>query len=238
MILPDTSNRPVRVRFAPSPTGSLHIGGLRTALFNWLFARHYNGKFILRIEDTDQKRFDPTALQTLTEALRWAGLQWDEGPEVGGAYGPYVQSERLEHYQQWASWLLENGKAYKCFCTSERLAEVKKEQEAKGLPRGYDRHCRTLTPQEITRNEADGVPAVIRFKMPREGKTVIQDLIQGDVEFDNAAQTDTVLLKSDGFPTYHLAHVVDDYLMEISHVMRANEWLPSAPLHIQLWGAF
>lgn len=228
----------MRVRFAPSPTGSLHIGGLRTALFNWLFARHHNGKFILRIEDTDQKRFDPTALETLIEALRWAGLHWDEGPEVGGPYGPYVQSERLKHYQQWANWLVENGKAYKCFCTPERLKQVNREKEKRGEQPGYDRHCRYLTLEQIAGREAQGQSFVIRFKMPLDGETVVQDLIRGEVSFDNSTQQDMVLLKSDGFPTYHLAYVVDDHLMEISHVMRAIEWFPSFPLHVQLWRAF
>ncbi len=230
--------RPVRVRFAPSPTGSLHIGGLRTALFNWLFARHYNGKFILRIEDTDQKRFDPTALDTLKEALQWAGLQWDEGPGVEGDFGPYVQSERLGHYQQWADWLVANGKAYKCYCTPERLKQVNEEKEARNEPKGYDRHCRNLTEAERDTYEAQGIKPVIRFKMPLDGQTIGHDLIRGDVTFANDKLQDTVLLKSDGFPTYHLANVVDDHLMEISHVMRANEWLPSFPLHIQLWEAF
>ena len=236
-MLTDTT-RPVRVRFAPSPTGSLHIGGLRTALFNWMFARHYGGKFILRIEDTDQKRYDPTALQTLTEALRWAGLQWDEGPEVGGAYGPYVQSERLEQYQHWAQWLVENGKAYKCFCTPERLQQVNKEKEARKELPGYDRHCRNLTPEQVAEQEAQGLKPVIRFKMPLNGQTIVPDTLRGDVVFENETQQDTIILKSDGFPTYHLAHVVDDHLMEISHVLRANEWLPSAALHVQLWQAF
>ncbi len=233
-----TDSRPVRVRFAPSPTGSLHIGGLRTALFNWLFARHHHGSFILRIEDTDQKRFDPTALQTLIEALRWAGLQWDEGPEVGGEFGPYVQSERLEHYQRWANWLVENDKAYRCFCTPERLAQVNKEKTERGEQPGYDRFCRHLTPAQAGEKAAAGEKYVIRFKMPLEGETVVQDQIRGEVRFDNKLQQDMVILKSDGFPTYHLAHVVDDHLMQISHVMRANEWLPSYPLHAQLWWAF
>lgn len=234
----DSSTRPVRVRFAPSPTGSLHIGGLRTALFNWLFARHSGGKFILRIEDTDQKRYDPDALRSLTEALRWAGLDWDEGPEVGGDYGPYVQSERLEFYQRYAQQLVDEGKAYRCYCTSERLQQVNKEKEARKETPGYDRHCRYLTPDQIAENEAKGLKSVIRFKMPLDGQTVIQDVVRGEVVFENAGQQDSVLLKSDGFPTYHLAHVVDDHLMEISHVMRAIEWLPSAPLHVQLWMAF
>ncbi|MEZ4667753.1 MAG: glutamate--tRNA ligase [Anaerolineae bacterium] len=237
-MVPHSSMRPVRVRFAPSPTGSLHIGGLRTALFNWLFARHQGGKFILRIEDTDQKRFDPTALTTLTEALRWAGLQWDEGPEVGGEFGPYVQSERLEHYQKWANWLVENEKAYKCFCTPERLKQVNEDKEVRGEPKGYDRNCRNLSAEEAASKEANGESYVIRFKMPLDGKTVVTDAVRGEVSFDNATQQDLVLLKSDGFPTYHLAHVVDDYLMQISHVMRAIEWFPSYPFHVQLWVAF
>ncbi len=234
----NASSNPARVRFAPSPTGSLHIGGLRTALFNWLYARHTNGQFVLRIEDTDQKRFDPTALDTLTEALRWAGLQWDEGPEVGGPYGPYMQSERLEHYQEWANWLVENGKAYKCYCTPERLQQVNREKEARKEPSGYDRHCRNLTPEQQAEYEAQGLIPVIRFKMPLDGQTVTHDFIRGEVIFDNDTLQDMVILKSDGYPTYHLAHVVDDHLMKISHVMRANEWLSSFPLHVQLWKAF
>jgi glutamyl-tRNA synthetase len=234
----NTPTRPVRVRFAPSPTGSLHIGGLRTALFNWLYARHYGGQFILRIEDTDQKRYDPTALDTLKEALQWAGLQWDEGPDVGGAYGPYVQSERLEHYQQWANWLVEHDLAYKCYCTPERLQQVNEEKRARNEPSGYDRHCRNLTAEQRAAYEAEGRKPVIRFKMPLDGQTIANDWIRGEVSFDNSVLQDTVILKSDGFPTYHLAHVVDDHLMEISHVMRANEWLSSFPLHVQLWRAF
>jgi glutamyl-tRNA synthetase len=230
----DSTSRPVRVRFAPSPTGSLHIGGLRTALFNWLFARHNKGTFILRIEDTDQTRFDPTALQTLTEALRWAGLDWDEGPEVGGSYGPYVQSERLALYQKWAKWLLDNGKAYKAYETPE---ELKKMRDDMKLP-GYNRQHRDLTPEQQAKFEAEGRPYVVRFKMPLEGETVAQDAVRGEVCFENDKQQDTILLKADGFPTYHLAHVVDDHFMEISHVMRAVEWLPSLPVHWQLWEAF
>jgi glutamyl-tRNA synthetase len=234
----DDSARPVRVRFAPSPTGSLHIGGLRTALFNWLFARHYNGSFILRIEDTDQKRFDPSALQTLMEALRWAGLQWDEGPEVGGDYGPYVQSERLSIYQEWARWLVEHDKAYYAYETPEELAKARAEAEAQNLPRGYNRAHRNLTDEERAAFEREGRPRVVRLKMPLDGVTQVPDLIHGEVSFDNSTQQDAVLLKADGFPTYHLAHVVDDYLMKISHVLRAVEWMPSLPVHWQLWQAF
>lgn len=233
-----TDPKPVRTRFAPSPTGSLHIGGLRTALFNWLFARHHHGQFVLRIEDTDQKRYDPNALQTLIEALRWAGVDWDEGPDIGGPYAPYVQSERLALYQQWANWLVEQGKAYRSYETAEELEQMRKEQEARKLPPGYNRAHRDLTPEQRAAFEAEGRSYVIRFAMPLEGETVINDLVHGEVKFENARQQDMVILKSDGFPTYHLAHVVDDHFMEISHVMRAVEWLPSLPLHVQLWKAF
>lgn len=234
----DSTAHPVRTRFAPSPTGSLHIGGLRTALFNWLFARHHGGTFILRIEDTDQKRYDPTALDTLMEALHWAGLEWDEGPQVGGAYGPYIQSERLALYQQWARWLVENDRAYYCYCSTERLHQVNEEKKARQEPTGYDRHCRSLTPEQRAAYEAQGIVPVIRFKMPLDGQTVVQDVIRGEVRFDNQLQQDAVLLKADGFPTYHLAYVIDDHFMEISHVMRAIEWFPSFPLHVQIWQAF
>ncbi|MCU0463854.1 MAG: glutamate--tRNA ligase [Anaerolineae bacterium] len=232
----------VRTRFAPSPTGSLHIGGLRTALWAWLFARHHGGKFILRIEDTDQKRFDPTALQTLMEALRWIGIDWDEGPEVGGEYGPYVQSERLDHYQKWAQWLVDHDHAYHCYCSSERLAQVTKDKQAAGLPPGYDRRCRFASPEERERLAAEcaaeGRKPVIRLKMPLDGETRFTDLVRGEVVFENKDVQDAVILKADGFPTYHLAVVIDDHLMQISHVTRAIEWLPSAPLHVRLWQAF
>jgi len=230
--------RPVRTRFAPSPTGPLHIGGARSALFGWLFARHHNGRFILRIEDTDQSRFDPDSLRLITDGLRWLGIVWDEGPDIGGPYGPYVQSERLALYQEWANWLVEHDRAYRCYCTSERLEQVNKEKQARGEQPGYDRHCRNLSDEERARNEAEGKPFVIRLKVPLEGQTIAQDIVLGEVKVDNSTLQDIVLLKSDGFPTYHLAHVVDDHFMEISHVTRANEWLPSLPLHILLWQAF
>lgn len=232
--------KPVRVRFAPSPTGPMHIGGVRTALFNWLFARHHQGQFILRIEDTDQKRYVEGALELITEGLRWLGLDWDEGPEVGGPYGPYIQSERLERYQQWANWLVEQGKAYRCYCTEERLTRVREIAEKSGRRlQGYDRHCRNLSEEERQRlHDETGGEYVIRFKMPLEGQTVIHDLLRGDITFDNQELNDLVLLKSDGFPTYHLANVVDDHSMEISHIMRAEEWIPTAPIHKQLYMAF
>jgi len=234
----DIIERPVRTRFAPSPTGPLHIGGVRSALFGWLFARHHGGQFILRIEDTDQKRFVEGSIEYIINSLRWLGMDWDEGPDIGGDYGPYVQSERLEHYQKWANWLLEQGKAYKCFATSEELEEMNRQRKLRGEPPGYDRRYRNTPPEEVEKLEAQGRAYVIRFKMPLEGITKAHDLVQGDVGFENAKLQDIVLLKSDGFPTYHLAHIIDDYLMQISHVTRANEWLPSLPMHIQIWQAF
>ncbi len=230
--MPESSGRPVRVRFAPSPTGYLHIGGARTALFNWLFARKHGGSFILRIEDTDQKRYVPESEQDIMESLRWLGLHWDEGPDIGGPYGPYRQSERSALYREWAEWLVEHGHAYRCNCSPERLAEVRQRQLAAGQKPGYDRHCRDLNlgPQ-------DG-PYVIRFKMPLDGETVVHDVIRGDIVFQNADLEDLVLLKSDGLPTYHLANVVDDHFMAISHILRADEWIATAPLHKQLYAAF
>jgi len=232
-------NLPVRVRFAPSPTGPMHIGGVRTALFNWLFARHHGGKFILRIEDTDQKRFDPDALRLITDGLRWLGIDWDEGPEVGGEYGPYIQSERLALYQQWANWLVDQGQAYRCYCTEDRLKALREQQREGTGERGYDRRCRYLTPEERERLHAEtGGQYVIRFKMPVEGSTTVHDLLRGDITFDHSQLQDLVLLKSDGYPTYHLANVVDDHFMQISHILRAEEWIPTAPVHKNLYDGF
>lgn len=228
----------VRVRFAPSPTGYLHIGGARTALFNWMFARKHGGDFILRIEDTDQKRFVEGAVDNLLKSLRWLGLDWDEGPDVGGDYGPYIQSERTELYQKWANYLLEKGHAYKDFTTKEELIEMRAYQRANGLPLGYDRRHRDLTPDQVAELEAKGLGYTIRFKAPLDGETVIPDLLRGDITFDNSQIQDNVLLKSDGFPTYHLANVVDDHFMQITHIMRAEEWISSAPLHKHLYDAF
>lgn len=228
----------VRVRFAPSPTGYLHIGGTRTALFNWMFARKHGGDFILRIEDTDQKRYVDGSVEYITESLRWLGIDWDEGPDVGGDYGPYTQSERTELYQTWAYWLLENGYAYKDFTTAEELIEMRAYQKANKLPQGYDGRHRDLTSEQIAELEAQGRSYTIRFKAPREGNTVINDLIRGDIVIDNRQIQDNVLLKSDGFPTYHLANVVDDHFMQITHIMRGEEWISSAPLHSQLYAAF
>ncbi|ADN02379.1 glutamate--tRNA ligase [Spirochaeta thermophila] len=228
----------VRVRYAPSPTGLQHIGGLRTALFNYFFARSQGGTFILRIEDTDRERYDERALQDLFETFEWLGITWDEGPGKGGPYGPYFQSERKELYQEHARLLVEQGHAYRCFCTPERLEQLRKER-GKGRATGYDRHCRKLPPDEVERLLAEGRPHVIRFKVPVEGSTVFEDYLLGRVEYPNAdVNPDPVLLKSDGFPTYHLANVVDDHLMRITHILRAQEWIPSTPLHVLLYRAF
>ncbi len=227
----------VRVRFAPSPTGYLHIGGARTALFNYMFARGHGGQFILRIEDTDRKRYVEGAEQAIIDSLRWLGLDWDEGPEVGGDYGPYVQSERSELYQEWADWLVDNGHAYRCYCTAEELSEMREQQLANKQPLGYDRRCRTLSAEQRAAKEAEGLSYVIRFAMPLEGETVIPDAIRGDIVVANSQVQDSVLLKSDGLPTYHLANVVDDHFMEITHILRADEWISTAPLHINLYAA-
>ncbi|MDQ7034951.1 MAG: glutamate--tRNA ligase [Anaerolineae bacterium] len=230
-------DKPVRTRFAPSPTGSIHIGGMRQALFSWLYARRHGGQFILRIEDTDQERFIEGSLNLIYEAFDWFDLDIDEGPRQGGEFGSYVQSERLELYQQWANWLLENGHAYKAFETPQELAQIREEREKMGKA-GYDGRARNLTTDEIAQFEAEGRKPVLRFKMPREGKTRTSDMIRGITEFDNSQLNDPVILKSDGFPTYHLAHVIDDHFMEISHITRGVEWLPSLPLHWNIFEAF
>lgn len=228
----------VRVRFAPSPTGYLHIGGARTALFNWMFARKHGGAFILRIEDTDQSRFVEGAVENLMASLRWLGLDWDEGPDVGGEFGPYVQSERLALYQKWAQYLLDEGFAYKDFTTKEELVEMRAYQKANGLPLGYDRRHRELSAADSAELEASGLSYTIRFKVPLDGTTTVNDLIRGDITFENSQLNDLVLLKSDGYPTYHLANVVDDHHMQITHIMRAEEWISTAPLHKLLYDAF
>jgi len=233
--MPDPS---VRVRFAPSPTGFLHIGGARTALFNWLFARHNGGSFILRIEDTDRTRFQPEALGDIMSSLRWLKMDWDEGPEVGGEYGPYVQSERLDSYGHYAQELMREDHAYHCYCSSERLEAMREEQVRNKQAFGYDRHCRYLTHQQRADYEAQGIVPVIRLAVPLEGATHFYDLIRGESTVENSTLDDLVLLKSDGFPTYHLANVIDDHLMKISHIMRADEWLPSVPRHVLLYQAF
>ncbi len=228
----------VRVRFAPSPTGAPHIGSLRTALFDWLWARHAGGKFILRVEDTDQKREVENGLELIMESLRFLGLDWDEGPDIGGAYGPYVQSQRLPLYQEHAKILLDKGAAYPCYCTPERLEQMRKEQQARGEPTRYDRRCRAYTPQERAAHERAGESKVVRLAVPLDGKTTLHDFVHGDLTIANKDVDDQVLVKSDGFPTYHLAVVVDDHLMKISHVMRADEWISSFPKHVLLYQAF
>lgn len=230
----------VRVRYAPSPTGMQHIGGVRTALFNYFFARANGGTFILRVEDTDRERSTDEALQDLYETLRWLGVEWDEGPVAGGPYGPYVQSERFALYKEYAQRLVDDGKAYRCYCTPERLEQVRERQVAeKSKQQGYDRHCRNLTEAERAELDARGLPSVIRLKVPLSGKTTFHDVLMGDITRRNDdVNPDPVLLKSDGFPTYHLANVIDDHLMGITHIMRAQEWIPSGPLHILLYEAF
>jgi len=228
----------VRVRFAPSPTGYLHVGGARTALFNYLFARHCNGTFILRIEDTDRSRYQEDALTEIYESLRWLGLEWDEGPQVGGNFGPYVQSERTDLYRKYTQQLIDEGKAYCCFCTPERLAEVRLEREKAKMATGYDRCCRNLSKEAEQDLLSRNVPYVVRFKIPDTRKVVFNDVIRGEIEYSSDILDDLVLLKSDGFPTYHLANVVDDHCMEISHVLRGDEWIASTPRHILIYEAF
>ncbi|MFC2020365.1 glutamate--tRNA ligase [Chloroflexota bacterium] len=229
--------KPVRVRFAPSPTGSPHVGNIRTAMYDWLFARHTGGKFILRIEDTDTARKVEGAVEVIMDSLRWLGLDWDEGPDIGGDYGPYFQSQRLERYQAAADRLLAQGDAYYCYCSQERLKEMRDEQTRRKQPPGYDRLCRELTPHQCADKKAEGIKPVVRFKMPLEGQTTYDDVIYGKVTFDLSTLDDFVILKSDGYPTYHLANVVDDSAMEISHVIRAEDWISSVPRHLQIYKA-
>jgi len=220
---------PVRVRFAPSPTGYPHLGNIRTALFNWLYARHSGGTFILRIEDTDQARKVEGAVEVILNSLQWMGMDWDEGP--------FYQSRHLDMYREYGEKLVNEGKAYYCYCSSARLDAMRQEQMKLKQPPGYDRHCRDLGRGKTEGGDSAVVP-VIRFKSPLEGRTVITDLIRGEVSFENSTLDDFVLLKSDGYPTYHLANIVDDHCMNISHVMRAEEWLSSTPRHVLLYAAF
>lgn len=228
----------VRVRFAPSPTGSPHIGNIRTAVYDWLFRQRHGGSFVVRIEDTDRARFVPTSLDELLDSLRWLGLQWDEGPEAGGEYGPYFQSERLVHYDKLVKQLIEQGDAYYCFCTSERLGEMRKAQEAAKLPTGYDRACLGCSKDDVQRKLDEGIPAVVRFRVPQDGTTSFHDVVRGEITFENRLLDDFVLLKSDGFPTYQFANVVDDHLMEITHIIRGEEWISSTPKHVLIYQAF
>jgi glutamyl-tRNA synthetase len=233
----------VRVRLAPSPTGSFHIGGARLMMYNVLFAHGQapregkTGKVVLRIEDTDRKRFIEGSTDNLMEGLRWLGLDWDEGPDVGGPYGPYVQSERRHHYREVAERLVETGHAYRCFCSPERLQQVREEQQRQKLPPGYDRHCRNLSPDEVQAKIDAGESHVIRFAIPLDGETRFMDLLRGEVVYQNENLDDLVILKGDGYPTYHLAVVVDDHEMNITHITRGPEWIPTAPVHVNIYKA-
>ncbi len=233
-----TSLKPVRTRFAPSPTGRMHLGSARSALYPFLLARRTGGTFILRIEDTDIKRTVPGAEQELVDGLHWLGIDYDEGPDIGGPNGPYRQTERREIYNEYAWKLVELGHAFPCFCTPERLDRVRQEQMANKQNPRYDGTCRSLDLDEARRRVRSGKKYVIRFKMPKEGTIEMADLLRGPITTDNAALDDSVLLKSDGLPTYHLAAMVDDHLMGITHVIRGSEWLPSMPLHIHTIRAF
>ncbi len=229
---------PPRVRIAPSPTGDPHVGTAYIALFNYAFAKKHGGRFVLRIEDTDQNRSTRSSETAIFDALRWLGLRWDEGPDVGGDFGPYRQSERTALYREHVQTLLDNGSAYRCFCTPERLADLRKQQEAAKQNPGYDGHCRGVDPAEAQRRADAGEPHVIRLRVPDEGETVLHDELRGEIRIANAQIDDQVLLKSDGFPTYHLANVIDDHLMGITHVIRGEDWITSGPKHVLLYQGF
>ena len=232
-------NKSPVVRFAPSPTGFLHVGGLRTALYNYLFIRNQKGKIILRIEDTDQKRYVEGATEKLIDTLNWAGFEFDEGPHVGGNSGPYLQSERLNIYNEHANKLIESGKAYYCFCTPERLAALREEQQKQKLPQAkYDKYCLHLSKEEIDAKLKTGIPKVVRLNVYLGNKISFDDIVREHVEFESDNVDDQVLIKSDGYPTYHLANVVDDHLMGVTHVIRGEEWLSSTPKHILLYDYF
>ncbi len=234
----DQHARRVRVRVAPSPTGPPHVGTAYVALFDYVFARQRGGDFVLRIEDTDRQRSSRESEREIMESLRWLGLPWDEGPDVGGPHGPYRQSERGDVYRRYADQLLESASAYRCFCTTEELAERRKQPGDDDSFVGYDRKCRELSGEEVQRRLDEDAPFVVRLRVPLSGVTSFTDELRGEVTFQNAEIDDQVLLKSDGFPTYHLANVVDDHLMQISHVIRAEEWISSTPKHILLYRAF
>ena len=226
----------VRVRFAPSPSGDLHVGNIRTALYDWAFARRTGGTFVLRIEDTDQTRVTAEYIASALDTLRWLGLQWDEGPEVGGRYGPYLQSERLSIYTEWLDHLLRTGHAYYCYCTPEELAARREAARSGGGPSGYDAHCRVLTAEQVAAYRAEGRKPVVRFRMP-EGSTTFTDLVRGEVTFDHAHVPDFVLARADGSPLYTLAVAVDDVLMKITHVVRGEDLLSSTPRQIAVYRA-
>ena len=228
----------VRTRIAPSPTGDPHVGTAYVALFNMAFAHSQGGQFLLRIEDTDQTRSTPQSEKSIVDALRWLGLDWDEGPDNGGDKGPYRQSERSTIYKEHADKLLENGHAFRCFCTAERLEELRKTQMEEKLPLGYDGHCAGLSEEQVAERLAKGEPHVVRMSVPRQGQCTFNDMLRGEITIDWAQIDLQILLKADGMPTYHLANVVDDHLMEISHVIRGEEWINSAPKHILLYQYF
>ena len=228
----------VRVRIAPSPTGPMHVGTAYQAVFNKVWARQNEGQFVLRIEDTDQARSHKKYADELMESLWWLGLRWDEGPDVGGPYGPYRQSERLSIYAEYAAKLVASGHAYPCFCTSERLAALRAEQQERKEHVGYDGHCRGLAAKEVEAKIQAGHTHVIRLKMPKEGACAVEDMLREPISLEWENMDDQVLMKSDGFPTYHLAVVVDDHLMRISHVIRGEEWITSTPKHLMLYEAF
>ena len=228
----------VRTRFAPSPTGMPHIGGFRTVVFSWLLARHGDGQFILRVEDTDQKRTVPGAVTELLQGLKWLGIEPDEGPEISGPVGPYFQSQRTEQYAHYAAEVLKSGHAYRCFCTRERLEELRLAQQARHLATtGYDRLCRHLSADDIAAKLAAGTSFTVRLKVPETGTTICPDVLRGAITFQNITLEDAILVKSDGYPTYHFASVIDDHEMAITHVLRGVDWLPSAPLHVLLYKA-
>lgn len=231
-------NRKVKVRIAPSPTGDPHVGTAYIGLFNYAYAKHNGGEFILRIEDTDRTRFSADSEQQIFDAMKWLGLYYDEGPDVGGDFGPYRQSERMGMYKKYADMLVDNGGAYCCFCTQERLISLRERQVAMNQAPGYDGHCRKLIKEEVEQKKANNEPYIIRLKMPYDGQTIVKDMLRGDIVFENSKIDDQVLLKSDGFPTYHLANIVDDHLMGITDVIRAEEWIASTPKHVQLYKAF
>jgi glutamyl-tRNA synthetase len=230
-----TPEKQIRTRVAPSPTGDPHVGTAYQALFNYAFAKRHGGKFVLRIEDTDRARSTRQSEEAILASLRWLGLNWDEGPDVGGPHGPYRQSERTPIYREHVAQLLEAGHAYRCFCTKERLTAMRAQQ---GADTAYDRHCREIPPQESRRRADAGEPFVVRMKIPRDGECLFHDLLRGEIRKDWASVDDQILLKSDGFPTYHLANVVDDHLMAISHVLRGEEWINSVPKHVKLYEYF
>ncbi|OLP60973.1 glutamate--tRNA ligase [Xaviernesmea oryzae] len=232
------SDTPVRVRIAPSPTGEPHVGTAYIALFNYLFAKKNNGTFILRIEDTDATRSTPEFEEKVLDALKWCGLTWAEGPDIGGPYGPYRQSDRKDMYQPYAQELLDKGHAFRCFCTPERLEQMREAQRAAGKPPKYDGHCLNLSAEEVTARVAAGEPSVIRMKIPTEGSCDFTDGVYGDVSIPWDSVDMQVLIKADGMPTYHMANVIDDHLMKITHVARGEEWLASVPKHILLYRYF